>query len=401
MSLIRRSDSTDRQIVEALQRRRSNGLPISAPIVNSSSATTLSAFYAGVRIVTNNIATIPVHEYTTVRDGSGRSWPERTPNQPTILTDPYPRIIPMHWKQLMQSSAMLRGNAFGFYASRDRLGWPQTIIPVHPSLVTIRPEGRRGSFRLRYKIAGEDVNSEDILHMVAFPGDEYDGLVGISIVDHFARTLGLTISSEDLALRYFAEGTHPQSILETDEQVDDPSEIQADWLAGGMNTAIPRVLTGGLKWKPISITPEESQFLLTRGFGVAEAGRITGVPNHKLNVEGATSNWGSGVEQHNIGFVTDSLTPWLVMWEQHLTRLRPRRNYVKHNVNGLLRGDTKSRAAWYTAMRTIGAMNNDEIRDLEELPPLPDDTGQDFAAPFNNTAKPDSKDDQPNANEED
>lgn len=375
-------------IADAIGSRRAGMMPGTAPKVDEKSGTTLSAMYGATRVITAGFAAIPVHEYETKTDDRGRSWPQRTASQPQILTDPWFEMVPFTWRQYEMKSLLLRGNALGVVMERDRQQYPTQIMPVHPSLVRLDLKGRRGSRRLQYSIGGERVPNEDMMHVVGMPDENFDGLVGLSMIAHFARTLGITIASEDYALRYFAEGTHPQSILETDQALsdDEAEETQAAWIASGASR-VPRVLSGGLKWKPISIPPEEAQFLETRGFGVEEVVRITGVPAHKLGVTGAVSNWGTGIEQQQIGYVTDVLQPWLVLWEQHYTRMRPRGKYVKHNVNGLLRGDSKARAAWYIAMRTLGAMNNDEIRALEDQPPLPDDQGQDYMAPFNNTAK--------------
>jgi len=380
-----RSVSQD-MLNEAMVRNRGLAVPPGTPRVDPSTATMHTAVFGAVRLLSTAIAGLPLHEYQDITNDRGQTYKQKSATQPTVLTDPWPDWIQFRWMQYMMVSLLLRGNAFALIAARDRLGYPTMLMPLPTDQVRLRTKGRGASRRLEYIVGSEPVDRDDVVHMIGFPDDATNGLTGLSVIEHFARTIGLSLAAEEFSLRWFTEGSAPAAVLQTDETLEasEVEENQARWMAshGGMSR-IPAVLSGGLKYEAVSITPEESQFLQTQGFGVEQVSRIFTLPLHKLGAMNKQSNWGTGVEQQNIGYVTDALQSWMIPWEQTITKLRPRGRYVKFNVNALLRGDTAARAKWYTSMRLIGAINNDEVRAFEDWAPIPGGLGEEFSQPFN------------------
>ncbi|MBK8399934.1 MAG: phage portal protein, partial [Propionivibrio sp.] len=131
------------------------------------------------------------------------------------------------------------------------------------------------------------------------------------------------------------------------------------------------VLDSGAKFHQLTIPPVDAQFLESRAFQVSEVARIFGVPPHMLMDTEKSTSWGTGIEQQSIGWVVYTLRPWLTRLEQRITKLvRPSKLYVKFRVEGLLRGDSAQRAAFYRAMWSLGALSTNEIRALEDMDPV-------------------------------
>jgi HK97 family phage portal protein len=142
------------------------------------------------------------------------------------------------------------------------------------------------------------------------------------------------------------------------------------------------VLDSGAKFHQLSIPPADAQFLESRRFQIAEIARMFGVPSHMLMDTERSTSWGTGIEQQSIGFVVYTLRPWLTRVEQRVSRLvRPHAAYARYAVEGLLRGDSAQRAAFYKAMWEIGVYNTNEIRALEERSPV--DEGNTRYRPLN------------------
>jgi HK97 family phage portal protein len=164
---------------------------------------------------------------------------------------------------------------------------------------------------------------------------------------------------------------------------DQIKRTQRAWISSHGGRRRPAVLSGGFKWKAIQITPEESQFLQTRQFQGVEIAQMMGVPPHMIGIVDRSTSWGTGIEQQSIGFVTYTLRPWLTRIEAAMTEALPRGQFVKFNVDGLLRGDHKSRNEAYRIAIEGGWRNPDEVRALEDLPPIPGGVGAKFRQPMN------------------
>ena len=221
----------------------------------------------------------------------------------------------------------------------------------------------------------------DVLHI---PGLGFDGLVGYSPIAMAKNAIGLAIATEEFGAKFFANGAAPSGVLEHPGTIKDPTKVREAWqsqFGGSSNSGKVAVLEEGMKYTPISISPEQAQFLETRKFQINEIARIFRVPPHMVGDLEKSSF--SNIEQQSLEFVKYTLEPWLVRWEQSMVRslLTPsekREYFIKFNVDGLLRGDYASRMSGYATARQNGWMSANDIRELENLDRIPAEDGGDL-----------------------
>lgn len=331
------------------------------------SAMNLGAFYACVTLLSDTVAALPIKAYRN--KGNVRVAVDP---QPKLMQDsPYPGLTWFDWLWMLMESLAVTGNAFGYITSRDEMGKPMAIMPVHPDCIQVDPEPR-GSDWLNptYRIEGKVVDSDDILHIKRYP--IAGCAVGMSPIEKAAHDIGLGLSAQRYGLRWFKDSADPSGVLTTEQQLDD-SQVKSTlkrWLQSHQNRRLPAVLSGGLKWQPIHITPNESQFLETRGFQRSEIAMWFRIPPHMIGDTEKSTSWGTGIEQQSIGFTTYTVNPWLICIEQALSAFLPKKQFVKFNIDGLLRGDVKTRWEAYQMGRDSGVYSSNDIRALEDLPPI-------------------------------
>lgn len=197
------------------------------------------------------------------------------------------------------------------------------------------------------------------------------------------NAIGLSIATEEYGAKFFANGATPGGILEYPGTVKDPDRVRDSWNKGfsGRNSHKVAILEEGMKYTPISISPNEAQFLETRKFQIDEIARIFRVPPHMVGDLEKSSF--SNIEQQSLEFVKYTLEPWLMRWEQSINRALLSANekstyFVKFNVDGLLRGDYQSRMNGYATAKQNGWMSANDIRELENLDLIPEEDGGDF-----------------------
>ena len=195
------------------------------------------------------------------------------------------------------------------------------------------------------------------------------------------NALGSTMAVEKFGSAFFRNGAQPSGVLEHPGTLKDPAKIRENWSAvyGGANNAHKvAVLEEGMQYKPISLNPQDSQFLETKKFSVDEICRIFRVPPHMVqDLEHATF---SNIEHQSLDFVVHSLMPWLIRFEQGIVKdllLEDEQDeyFPKFNVDGLLRGDYQSRMNGYATGFANGFLSPNDIRRLENLDPIPDELG--------------------------
>ena len=198
------------------------------------------------------------------------------------------------------------------------------------------------------------------------------------------NAIGMAIACEEFGAKFFANGAAPSGVLEHPGTIKDPSKVRDTWqsqFGGSSNTGKVAVLEEGMKYTPISISPEQAQFLETRKFQINEIARIFRVPPHMVGDLEKSSF--SNIEQQSLEFVTYTLDPWIVRWEQSISRTlfseeEKKTHFVKFNVDGLLRGDYQSRMNGYAIGRQNGWMSANDIRELENLDRIPTEEGGDL-----------------------
>lgn len=218
-----------------------------------------------------------------------------------------------------------------------------------------------------------------VLHI---PGLGYDGLIGYSPIAMARNAIGMSMAAEDFGATFFANGATPGGVLEHPGIVKDPERLRESWHAqfSGKNSHNIAVLEEGMTFKPMSIPPEEAQFLETRKFQIDEIARIFRVPPHMVGDLEKSSF--SNIEQQSLEFVKYTVGPWVARWEQSLSQalLLPSektRYTIKYNLDGLLRGDYESRMNGYAVGRQNGWLSANDIRELENMNKIPAEEGGD------------------------
>jgi HK97 family phage portal protein len=213
--------------------------------------------------------------------------------------------------------------------------------------------------------------------MLHIPGLGYDGITGCSPVRLASQGIGLAQAAEKSAARLFGSGNMIGGVLQTEQRLDpdQAARLKERWkakMSGVHNSHEVAVLDSGASFKPVQMPNTDAQFLESRQFQVTEIARMFGVPPFLLMSTEKSTSWGTGLEQQAQGWVTFDLNPtWLTPTEQRVTKeLLPRALYANYQMGGLLRGDSAARATFYRAMRDIGAYSANDIRALEEMPPL-------------------------------
>lgn len=355
--------------------------------VNEFTAMQTTAVYACVRILAESIAGLPLHVYAY--RGEGR---ERVPGHPlfTILHDaPNPEMTSFVFRETLMVHLLLWGNAYA-QILRDRAGRVAGLYPLLPNRMSVnRDEGGRLYYTYQrvteenpnFKRGGEVVlATEDVLHI---PGLGFDGLIGYSPIAMARNAVGMTLACEEYGASFFANGARPGGVLQHPGVLKDPAKLRESWQAvygGAANTGKVAVLEEGMTYQQIGIPPEEAQFLETRKFQVDEIARLYRIPPHMVGDLDKSSF--SNIEQQSLEFVKYTLNPWVVRWEQALQKslLLPeerKRYFIRFNVDGLLRGDYQSRMQGYAVGRQNGWLSANDIREMEDMNPIPAEEGGD------------------------
>lgn len=356
-------------------------------VINERRALQQIAVWSCVSLISDTLAQLPIAAF--VGDGPTR---KRVSKDPAIISEPTPGVPWTEWLGGELASDLLRGNAYGWITERDGRGFASQIHALHPDEVAPRLDRYTGG--INYKVSGQTklIDPFDILHVKGFtlPGI-YNSLEGLSPVGYAAQTIGTALAAEEFGARFFGDGAHPSSVLESEQAIDENTakEMAARWKKShGQRHREPAVLGGGLKWKPISLSPNESQFLETIDAKKVDICGFYRVPPHMVGIVDRSTSWGTGIEEQMLGFITFTLGIWIARWEAALSALLPRPQYVKFNLAGLLRGRLTERYRAYLMGRTGGWLSIDEIRAYEDMPPLEDDKGKDYLTPLNMGAIP-------------
>jgi HK97 family phage portal protein len=351
--------------------------PISASGVRVSpeQAETVSAFYRGVWLLSNTLAALPLFVYRRLPDG-GKERAQNHPLYDVLHTQPNPWQTSFEWRRMKGRHLILRGNAYDRIVP-GRRGFADALWPLHPDYV--RPE-QLDSGRIVYHVRQPKSGTttiyaqDDIFHL---RGQSDDGVTGKSVIAWARDSIGLAMATEGYASRLFDRGaqhggvlTHPGVL--NDEAAERMAKSFSAQTAGPSNWHRPVILEEGVTWTPVTMTAEDSQYLLSRKFSVVEMARWLGVPPHKLfDLERATF---SNIEHQGIEFVVDDLTPWLVLWEQAISRdliLATDTYFAEFNLEGLLRGDSTTRADFHSKLFGVGALSQNDIRRRENMNAIP------------------------------
>ena len=360
----------------------------SGKTVTERSAMQMTAVYSCVRILAEAIAGLPLHLYTYKEDG-GKEKAIGHPLYLLLHDEPNPEMSSFVFRETLMTHLLLWGNAYA-QIIRNGKGEVVALYPLMPNRMTVDRDSS-GQLFYSYQMNNSDaptmktgtvfLKPSDVLHI---PGLGFDGLVGYSPIAMAKNAIGLAIATEEYGAKFFANGATPGGLLEYPGTVKDPDRVRESWnkgFSGSQNAGKVAILEEGMKYTPISIAPEQAQFLETRKFQINEIARIFRVPPHMVGDLEKSSF--SNIEQQSLEFVKYTLDPWVVRWEQSLSRAlftpeEKKKYFFKFNVEGLLRGDYQSRMNGYATARQNGWMSANDIRELENLDRIPAEEGGDL-----------------------
>ena len=355
------------------------GGPASGVAVDETRAMQTSAVYACVRLISETVASLPCCLFK--REKNDQIKAVEHPLFEVLHDMPNGEMTSFTFRECMMASLLLYGNAYARII-RDKAGHCSELWYLKPQCMQV--ERDMNTKRIKYTYSDDVQNKtivykpEQIFHIV---GLSYDGVKGMSPIDQARESIGLALATEEYGARFFGNGARPGGVLEHPGVLKDPEKLRESWnkvYQGTKNSNKVAVLEEGMKYHEIGLSPEASQFLQTRKYQLNEICRIFRVPPHMVgDLERSTF---SNIEHQSIDFVTHTIRPWLVRWEQAMYKClldesERQLYYARFNVDGLLRGDFATRMNGYAIARQNGWMSANDIRALEELNPLSDEQG--------------------------
>ena len=362
------------------------GRTTSGKPVNERTAMQTTAVYACVRILAEAIASLPLHVYEYQDDG-GKKLVHDHPLYYLLHDEPNPEMTSFVFRETLMSHLLIWGNAYA-QIIRDGAGRVLGLYPLLPDKMEVQRDDKGNIYYVYSRNSDENpmfkeygnikLKAEDVLHI---PGLGFDGLIGYSPIAMAKNAVGMTLACEEYGASFFANGANPGGVLEHPGVLKDPSKVRESWNSvyrGVSNAHKIAVLEEGMKYQQIGIPPEEAQFLETRKFQINEIARLYRIPPHMVGDLDKSSF--SNIEQQSLEFVKSTLDPWVIRWEQSLQRslLLPGEKgkyFIKLNVDGLLRGDYQSRMNGYAVGRQNGWFSANDIREMENMNPIPDEEG--------------------------
>ena len=362
--------------------------------VSPETAMRLSAVYSCVRVVSETIASLPLIIYRRLPNG-GKERATDHPLYRVLHDSPNPWQTSMEFIEMMQAHLELRGNAFARIIP-GRRGAIDQLIPLHPDLVQVfrLPNGRlRYQVRSRFDAEVDNYAQDEIFHL---RGLSSDGLVGLSPVAVQRETIGTALGMQDYAGRFFKNGSRPSGVLEHPGKFRDDAareKFGKSWQAAqtGENQHKVAVLEEGLKYTAIGVSNKDSQFLEAVQASREEIAGMHRVPPHKIGILTRSTN--NNIEHQGIEFVTDCMRPRAVRWERRINvdlidplELDGEEYFAEFLVDGLLRGDLKSRYDAYAIGRNWSWLCPNDVCRFENLNPIPPEKGgDDYLRPLNMT----------------
>lgn len=360
--------------------------------VDPETAQTISAYWNGMDQISNALALLPLLTYERIEAPNlpGRSSKKRATDFrlfKTLVLKPNGYQSSFQWRKMMQGHVLLRGNAYSFI-NVDAAG-NTTLLPLNPDRVTpflVMQKKRVGSkiIQLPFSKGYEYQTPEgskvvfiesEILHIM---GMSNNGYVGIDPLTAARRSLQSSIGGEEFSARFFENDATPTFALKYPGKLDDDAynNLRNSWRErhqGVANAHTPAILEEGLEPVTIGLSLENSQFIEGRKFQITEVARWLNIQPHKIkDLERATNN---NIEQQSLEYLTDTILPYLISWQQSLTLAllsdnEQKKFFIEFLTNALMQTDIKARSQFYKDLRQIGALSANDIRDLENMVPI-------------------------------
>jgi HK97 family phage portal protein len=325
--------------------------------VTEETALEVAAVLSCVSLLADSVASLPLRAITQTGD---RSVGVETP---TFLTFPAATVTQYELIHMVVSSLALHGNAYLWldYAG-GTAGMPSQIVPLHPDNVNVTITGNDRT----YTVAGQPIDINQILHLRWFTPPQ--AARGISPLHQQRNTIGSALAVERHVSQWYGEGGTPSSVLEVDGDisVEAAKVLQATWETQHRRRRRPAVLSGGVKWKPISASAADMELNASREYSVSEIARVFRIPAHMIGAKSASQTYTNN-EQAGLNFLTFTLLPWLRRIESAFTDLMPPGQRVQFDTAAFLRADTINRYRAHQLGIASGFLTPNEVRAIEGL----------------------------------
>lgn len=348
------------------------GTSSSGKVVTADKAIQLSAVWACVRLLSESISTLPLKIYVRQPDGSRKAATDH-PAYSILCRRPNSEMTPSRFMLMVVASICLRGNAFveKLFIGNKLV----SLVPLMPQNMVVK---RLDTGRLEYTYTEDGkkrvIPEKNLMHIRGFG---LDGVCGMMPMMTGRDVIGAAMAVEESAAKIFENGLQSSGFLSADVALDkDQRERLRGYMqafTGSKNAGKIMVLEGGLKYQNVTMNPEAAQMLESRSFSIEEICRWFRVPPFMVGHTSKQSSWASSLEGMNLQFLTHTLRPLLVNIEQEIGRCLLDSDdevFAEFSVEGLLRSDSAGRAAYYTSALQNGWMSRNDVRRLENMPPI-------------------------------
>jgi len=346
------------------------------------------AVFACVRILSETLASIPLPLYRRITPRSKRRAYEH-PLYSLLHDAPNPEMTSFNFREALMAHLVLWGNAYAEIDWDMDKGRPRALWPLLPNKMRVKRE--KDGLYYYYRLPDGQEIILPAIKVLHIPGLGFDGMMGYSPIHMAREAIGLSLATEEFGARFFGNGAKPGGVLEHPGKLGTSAQdnLRKSWNEmhqGLSNQHRIAILEEGMKYHQVGIPPEDAQFLETRKFQRSEIASFFHIPPHMIgDLEHATF---SNIEHQGIEFVVYTMRPWFVRWEQVISKklLWPdeRKDYfAEFLVEGLLRGDVESRYKAYSVGRQWGWLSANDVRELENMDPLPENQGNIYYVPMN------------------
>jgi len=336
----------------------------------------ISTVWACVRLISSVTSCLPLDVFETKNDNRQKVGLDN-PLARLLRYSPNQYMTAQEFRECMTMQLAFYGNAYAL-VERNGAGDVISLLPLNSVNMDVRLEGKKIVYRYKRDSEYANFTQKDIFHLKGFG---FNGLVGMSPIAFATKTAGVAVAMEDQQREFYANGAKSPKILSTGDKVltkEQRDQLQENFkeIAGGPVKKRLWILEAGFTAQDIGVSPQDAETMASRKFQVSEIARFFGVPPHLVGDVEKSTSWGTGIEQQNLGFLQYTLEPYLTRWEQSIWRwlVKPSdisRIHAEHNLDGLLRGDSASRATFMTTLVNSGQRTVNEMRRLDNLPPLP------------------------------
>ncbi|MDN6019307.1 MAG: phage portal protein [Enterobacterales bacterium] len=342
----------------------------------------ISTVWRCVSLISTLTACLPLDVFETDRSDNRQKVGMEHPLARLLRYSPNQYMTAQEFREAMTMQLCFYGNAYALI-ERNSVGDVVSLLPLMSANMDVRLEGKRIVYRYQRDSEYANFQQRDIFHLKGFG---FNGLVGLSPIAHACKSAGVAVAMEDQQRDFYANGAKSPKILSVGDRVmtkEQRDQVEENFkeIAGGPVKKRLWILEAIFESHDIGVSPQDAETMASRKFQVSELARFFGVPPHLVGDVEKSTSWGTGIEQQNLGFLQYTLQPFISRWENCIQRwlLKPDqigKLHAEHNLDGLLRGDSTSRAAFMKAMGDAGLRTINEMRRLDNMPPI---TGGDSA----------------------